>query len=113
MPAIVTPTVAVAAGARVNLLQGNSLEVLPYPAQLAFAVVAEAAGILVSVMSGSDVVQDEGPAIVVAANGMPRNPDDFYLSDVAGAGEKIAIWARNTTAGAVNVRSVTTIDRLA
>lgn len=112
MPTIVTPTTAVAAGATASLLQNQTLETLPYDAYVQVAVVAEAAGMNVTVQSGTDVLQDEGPAIVVAANGMPRFPDDFYLEDVASAGEKLMIRVRNTTAGAINVRSVVKVQPL-
>lgn len=112
MPTIVTQTAAVAAGASSSLLVGNDLEVLPYDAKVEVAVVAEATGVLASVRSGTDVIQDEGPAIVVAANGMPRYPDDFYLEDIAASGDKLSIRARNTTAGAINVRAVVKITPL-
>lgn len=112
MPTIVTQTVAVAAGGSSSLLSGNMLEQLPYDAQIDVAIVAEAAGLLASVQSGTDVLMDDGPPIIVAANGMPRFPDDFYLTDVASAGEKIVIKVRNPTAGAINSRAVVRITPL-
>lgn len=112
MPTIVIPTVAVAAGASTNILAGHANEYMSEPCEIELAVVAEAVGVLVSVQSGRDVLQEEGPAIIVAANGMPRYPDDFYLDDVADAGDKLTIRARNTTAGAINVRAVVKVTPL-
>lgn len=112
MPTIATQTASVPAGGSASLLTGNIFEVLPYDASIEVAVVAETAGTLVSVQSGTDILQDDGPAIVVTANGMPRYPDDFYLSDVAARGEKLTIRVRNPTAGAINVRSVVKVSPL-
>lgn len=112
MPVANIPTVAVAAGATSNLMRDQLFEQLPYDAQIEVAIVAEATGLLVSVQSGTDVLQEDGPPIIVAANGMPRYPDDFFLTDVASAGEKISIKARNPTAGAINARAVVRITPL-
>lgn len=110
MPTIVTPTVAVAAGASTNIMAGHDQEYMSSDGALEMAVVAEATGILVSVQSGRDVLQTEGPAIVVAANGMPRYPDDFYLDDAVEAGDKLIVRCRNTTGAPINVRSVIKIE---
>lgn len=112
MPTIPTQTAAVAAGGSSNLLSGHLFETMPYDCQVQIAIVAETAGLLASVQSGTDVLQDDGPVIVVAANGMPRFPDDFYLEDVASKGEKLTIRVRNPTAGAINARAVVRLTPL-
>ena len=92
-----------------NVLAGSAFEYLPSNAAILFGIV-QATGnvgdILVTVQSGSDVLQEEAP--VVVNNAMPRRDQDFVLTDVALGGERLLIKARNTTAGAI-VLNVTVI----
>lgn len=94
MPTIRTTTTNLAANATAFPLQGNQYEYLPFNALVEFAVVANAAGILATVYSGSDVLQQAGAATVKATS--PLYPDDFLLSDVAAAGERISVELRET-----------------
>ncbi len=93
----------VAAGASEQLLVGSQVEFLPANAQIELALLCTAAGVLASVTSGSDSLMEEAPVFVKAAGEPPRYPDDFLLSDVAAAGERLQIRARNTTAGPLTV----------
>lgn len=84
-----------------NLLQGSQFEFLPYNAHLSFAINGAAVGLVADVYSGQDVL---GEAISVnSLNRVPLNPDDFLLTDVAAAGERIKVRVRNTTGAAVVV----------
>ena len=94
MPTIRTTTTNLGANATAFPLQGNQYEYLPFNALVEFAVVANAAGILSTVYSGSDVLQQAGAATVKATS--PVYPDDFLLSDVAMAGERISVELRET-----------------
>lgn len=94
MPTIRTTTTNLAANATAFPLQGNQYEYLPFNAALEFAVVANAAGINVTVYSGSDVLQQGGAATVKATS--PVYPDDFLLQDVAMAGERLGVELRET-----------------
>ena len=94
MPTIRTTTTNIAANATAFPLQGNQYEYLPFNALVEFAVVANAVGILATVYSGSDVLQQAGAATVKATS--PLYPDDFLLSDVAAAGERISVELRET-----------------
>lgn len=94
MPTIRVTTTNIAALSTAFPLQGNQYEYLPFPAQLEFAIVANAAGIDVTVYSGSDVLQQNGPATVKTTP--PLYPDDFLLSDVAAAGERLNVILRET-----------------
>jgi hypothetical protein len=94
MPTIRTTTTNLAANATSFPLQGNQYEYLPFNAQVEFAVVANAAGINVTVYSGSDVLQQAGAATVKATS--PVYPDDFLLADIAMAGERISVELRET-----------------
>lgn len=94
MPIIRVTTTNLLANATAFPLQGNQYEYLPFPARVEFAVVANAAGIDVTIYSGSDVLQQNGPATVKATP--PLYPDDFLLDDVAAAGERLNVILRET-----------------
>ena len=94
MPTIRVENANIAALTTVFPLQGNQYEYLPFPARVEFAIVASAAGIDVTVYSGSDLLQQGGPATVKATP--PLYPDDFLLDDVAGQGERLNVILRET-----------------
>lgn len=98
MPTMRTPFSA-PAGGTVFPLQGQQFEYLPFASALEFAITAAAAGLQVTVYSGSDLLQQRGPASVKATP--PLYPDDFMLTDMARAGERISIEVSNPTAGAI------------
>jgi hypothetical protein len=89
-------------------LQGNQYEQLPFHAQVQFAVVATAVTVDVAVFSGSDILQQSGPPITKATS--PVYPDDFLLDDVAMAGEKLSVQARET--GAVGTTVLETVVKI-
>ena len=78
-----------------NLLSGSQFEFLPWNAQLAFGINGDATGtdLRVDVYSGQDVLA-EG-LVPNSQNRIPVNPDDFNLSDVAAAGDRLKIRVRN------------------
>lgn len=94
MPTIRVTTTNLPANGTAYPLQGNQYEYLPFNAQVEFAVVSNAAGILATVYSGSDVLQQAGAATVKATS--PVYPDDFLLGDIAMAGERISVELRET-----------------
>jgi len=111
MPVMVK-TVAVPANGAATPLVGDQYEFLGFAAALAFAIVADAAGVVATVFSGSDLLQQEGPAVIRAAGAMPVNPDDFYLADVAAPGDRLSVQLRNTTGAPINARVVVQINPL-
>ena len=86
-----------------NILAGSQFEFLPYDARLEFGLNGDANGadLRVDVYSGQDVLM-ENASMSIAAR-IPVYPDDFQLIDVAAAGERIKIRARNTSAAAARV----------
>lgn len=94
MPTIRVTSTNIAANGRVFPLQGSQYEFLPFPAQVAFAIVANAAGIEADVFSGTDVLQQASPVTVKATS--PVYPDDFMLTDIAGAGERLSVVLHET-----------------
>jgi len=107
MPTIKVSTSIPANGTVDNVLQGNQYEFLPFNALLEFAIVAAATGLLTDIYSGSDTLIESGD--VSSANRSPLYPDDFDLTDVAGAGERIKVRIRNTTGGAIIAKTTVRI----
>lgn len=83
-----------------NVLTGSQFEFLPFDASLEFGLVgdANATDLRVDVFSGQDTLLENGQ--VSAANRIPVFPDDFTLTDVAAAGERIKVRVRNVNAAA-------------
>lgn len=100
MPAIQNRVSVPLSGVVDNVLAGSQFEFLPYDAELEFAVNgdANAADLRVDIYSGQDVLLEN--AEPSAQNRMPVYPDDFSLTDVAAAGERIKIRVRNLSAAA-------------
>jgi len=102
MPSIQGVTSVPANGSVANALSGSTYEFLPIAAAVEIAVVGDAGGnIRATVQSGSDVLLEESPVSRLAR--MPVYPDDFALSDVADAGDRLKISLRNVSAGALDV----------
>lgn len=101
MPLIQGSVSVAATSVNDNVLTGSQFEFLPYNAQLNFGIVASATGLVCDAYSGQDTLcEGLQPS---TQNRFPIFPDDFNLTDVAGAGERIKLRVRNTTAGALTV----------
>ena len=101
------------ANQQVNALTGTQYEFLPggmFPrgAFVEFASVADATGVLRTVQTGSDVVEEESPVNIGTINVQPVYPDAFTLNDMVGPGERINVKLRDTSGLA---RTVSTIVR--
>lgn len=107
---LIQSSISIAASPAVNdnVIQGSQFEFLPYNASIRFALNGSAAGLVADVYSGQDVLAEQ--MAINALNRIPINPDDFLLSDVASAGERIKVRVRNTTAGALTVFYALMID---
>lgn len=98
MPTIKNETIIPLNGQVENILTDSLFEVIQWrAARVEFGLRAAATGLLLDVYSGIDTVAEQFRPNVGA--GTPVYPDDFSLVDVATAGEKLKIRARNTTAG--------------
>ena len=98
--------VSVAAGAsNTNVLAGSAFEFLSEDSLVEIGLLASAAGLLVSVSSGTDILleADSSVDVVRTANQGPVYPDDFALSDEALAGDRLKISVRNASAGAIDL----------
>lgn len=111
MPVIYKQT-SIPAGGSATPLVGDQFEFIGQPAAIEFGIVAEATGVLATVYSGSDLLQQEGPVNIRAAGVPPTYPDDFVLQDVAGMGDRLSVQLRNTSGAAIIVRTMARITYL-
>ena|SRR6267378_3881872 len=94
--------VAMSANQQVNALTGTQYEFLPpsmFPngAMAEFGSLADATGVLRTVQTGADVVEEESPVNVGTINIQPVYPDNFTLNDLVGPGERINVKLRDTS----------------
>jgi len=85
-----------------NALTGTQFETLPgsiFPsgALAEFATLADATGVLRTVQTGGDVVEEESPVNVGTINTQPAYPDGYTLNDLVGPGERINVKLRDTS----------------
>lgn len=104
------PTVAVkqsvAANSTATPLTGSQYEYAPWPCLVEFAIQADATGVLATIVTGSDVIQEEAPVQLGTINVQPKYPDDFFQNDVVMAGERIKITLRDTSGATRTVQVV-------
>lgn len=98
------------ANQQLNILQGTQYEFLPpsmFPsgALVEFGNVADATGVLRTIQTGSDVVEEESPCAIGTINTQPVYPDHFTCNDLVGPGERINVKLRDTTGVARTVMS--------
>lgn len=106
-------TASVAAGATYQPLTGWQYEYLPFPAVIEVGLNATATGVVATVTSGSDVLQEESPVQAGGTAGViPSKLNTDFLSDQAAAGDRLKVSARNTTAGAITVNGVIIVTPL-
>jgi hypothetical protein len=87
-----------------NVLDGSIYEFLPWNAAINIGLNGSATGLVATINSGSDTVLEESP-VNVSAN-FPVIPDDMFAQDVAAGGERLVVKVRNTTGGALVLRSL-------
>jgi len=105
-----TFTQSVAGGATYTPLVGWQYEYLPYPAVVEVLLNATATGVVATVSSGSDTLQEESPVQAGGTAGvMPSKLNQDPLVDMAAAGDRMKISARNTTGGAITINGVINI----
>jgi len=113
MPLIKTIDQAVADGVTLTPWQGNQYEFLPFNALVEVALLADTADIfLASVFSGSDVLMQSSQIDNLALAVPITYPEDYSLSDVAAAGERLGCQLTNNTGGVADVRTAAKITPL-
>lgn len=105
---IIKKEISIAANAtNDNIFSGSIYEFLPWNASINLGISGSATGLVATVNTGSDTVQEESPVNILTT--MPKIPDDMDIQDVAAAGERFVVKVRNTTAGALTVRALAQI----
>jgi len=91
---------------RVNILAGIPQRVVDEPSRIDIAMTREAVGVTAGVEIGNQIsVPDGSPSnIVVAVGSLPRFDQDGIGSFAANTQQEIAIFASNTTGGALEIR---------
>lgn len=97
MPVIQNSVVIAGNATNDNVIQGSQFEFLPWDASLEFGLNGSATGLVADVYSGGDTVAER--YALSTANRFPIYPDDYPLTDVAAAGERIKVRVANTTGG--------------
>lgn len=111
MPVIMR-TVTVPLNATVdNLLSGSAFEFARTNSLVSMGVTQAATGCFVTFNSGADVVAEEFEPPILTR--YPIIPDEMYFSDVAAAGDRLVIRARNTTGANIIVRATVQVSPLA
>jgi len=112
MPVVTTRTTMTASGTATPL-SGNQYEFLPFDALVEIAIQASAVNqVVATVYSGSDVLMEEGPVQQGTSGVLPKYPDDFYLEDLAAAGDRLKIALRDTSGAQRIVMTVLRITPL-
>jgi len=103
MPAF-TWSQSIAAGATFDPLDNWQYRYAPYRALMELFHRATAAGIVVTVTTGSDTVQEESPVTAGGTAGqIPSRLNVEPVTDKVDAGDLLKVRYRNTTAGALTV----------
>jgi hypothetical protein len=99
-----TWTQSVAAGATFTPLNGWQYEYAPFGGTIEIVHDAAAVGVVATITSGSDTLQERSPVSSGGAAGvMPSALDRLPVVDEVAAGDRLKILYENTTGGAVNV----------
>jgi hypothetical protein len=94
----------VAAGATVNIMTGQQYEFLPFDANVQIGLAGSATGLVATVFAGPDLIQQEGPVLVLTT--FPSIQDQLYIDELIAGGTRVSINVRNTTGGVLTVRAV-------
>jgi len=113
MPLIKTITVDQADASTTTPWAGNQYEFLPFNALVEVALLADTSDtFLASVFSGSDVLMQSSQIDNLAIAVPITYPEDYSLSDVAAAGERLGCQLTNNTGGVATVRTAAKITPL-
>jgi len=97
--------VSVGAGARNdNLVSGSAFEFARSRQVVSMGLTAAATGVLATITSGADVVLEESAAYIKTQ--FPIVPDEMFYNDVMEVGDRLVISARNSSGGAIVVRTI-------
>jgi len=101
---VLTWTQSVAAGATYQPLNGWQYEYIPFGGAIRILHDATAVGVVATVTSGSDTLQERSPLSASGTAGhLPSQLDVPEVTDQVAAGDRQKILYENTTGGAITV----------
>lgn len=113
MPTVLINSTDVADGSTTNPLIGSQFEYLSFDAYVQFGIFCDTGDVFtLSVFSGSDVLMQSSTMPILATASPILNPEHFYLSDVAAAGERLGVSAVNGTGGVASFRTLLMVTPL-
>lgn len=110
MPVIMRQVSVPLNGTVENILAGSAFEFARQNSLVSLGVSAAATGTFITFNSGADVVAEEFEPPIKTI--YPIIPDEMYFSDVAAAGDRLVVRARNTTGAAIIVRVIAQVTPL-
>jgi hypothetical protein len=99
-------------GGSINVLSGNQLEYLPWPAHIEFGAIGDSTGLTVTLFHGTELIAEEQPITKGTVDVAPKYPDDFIIFDDAAMGDRVKLLIKNPTAGAIKCFAVVRINKL-
>lgn len=111
MPMILRTTSVAATSVNDNTVSGSAFEFARGRQVVSIGVVAAAAGVFVTIQAGPDIVSEEFEAPILTT--YPIIPDNMYFTDVMELGDRLVVRARNSTGGALVVRTLVQISPMA
>lgn len=92
---VIQKTITIPANSSVdNALAGSAFEFLRRNSVVSMGITADAASVLATIQSGSDIVLEESSVVVETR--FPIIPDEMYYNDVGAAGDRLVVKLRNT-----------------
>lgn len=108
-------TASLAAGAEVEAFDDvrlSKLKLIKQDAQVSVGILADAAGVTAELFAGTELAAPTAPvsAGLSAAGVLPKIPDDIQYTFFAVPLDELSCVLRNTTAGAINVSLIVSVD---
>jgi len=102
---------SVAANATVqNTVAGSAYEFARQRQVVSVGITQSATGLFVTIQSGADIVAEEFEPFILTTP--PIIPDHMYYNDVMEVGDRLVLRVRNSTAGALTIRTLVQITNL-
>ena len=87
-----------------NVFSGSTFEFPRTNAIVSIGAVASGAGLFITILTGGNVQLEESPPAI--STDFPLIPDEFYYNFAMLAGERLVLRVRNSTAGALTLRTI-------
>ena len=93
-----------------NTVAGSAYEFARSRQVVSIGITQSATGLFVAIQSGSDIVAEEFEPFILTTP--PIIPDHMYYNDVMEIGDRLVLRVRNSTAGALTVRTMVQISQI-